>query len=64
MSFVDLAGDARDRHVVVARFLAVLELYRQGAVAFEQLEPLGALLLRWSASDWDETMLDRLGDLE
>jgi segregation and condensation protein A len=64
MSFVELAGDAADRHVVVARFLAVLELYRQGAVAFEQLEPLGVLSLRWSASDWDETMLDRLGDLE
>ena len=48
----------------IARFLAVLELYRQDAVAFEQLEPLGALLLRWSAPDWDETMLDRLGDLE
>jgi segregation and condensation protein A len=64
MSFIELAGDAADRHVVVARFLAVLELYRQGAVAFEQLEPLGSLQLRWSASDWDETMLDRLGDLE
>jgi segregation and condensation protein A len=64
MSFVELAGDAEDRHVVVARFLAVLELHRQGAVTFEQLEPLGALLLRWSAADWDETALDRLGDLE
>jgi segregation and condensation protein A len=64
MSFVDLAGDATDRQVVIARFLAVLELHRQGAVTFEQLEPLGALLLRWSAADWDETVLDRLGDLE
>jgi segregation and condensation protein A len=64
LSFVELTADATDRHVVVARFLAVLELYRQGAVGFEQLEPLGALLLRWSAPDWDETMLDRLGDLE
>jgi segregation and condensation protein A len=62
MSFVELAGDAADRHVVVARFLAVLELHRQGAVVFEQLEPLGVLLLRWSAADWDETALDRLGD--
>jgi segregation and condensation protein A len=64
MSFVELAGDAADRQIVVARFLAVLELHRQGAVVFEQLEPLGALLLRWSAADWDETALDRLGDLE
>ena len=63
VSFLDLVGEAADRDVVVARFLAVLELYRQDAVAFEQLEPLGTLLLRWSASDWDETALDRLGDL-
>lgn len=63
LSFLDLAGDAANRHVVVARFLAVLELHRQGAVTFEQLEPLGALLLRWSAADWDESALDRLGDL-
>lgn len=33
---------------VVARFLALLELYRQRAVAFEQPEPLGELLVSWT----------------
>lgn len=62
MSFLDLTGSLADRPVVVARFLAVLELYRLGAIAFEQLEPLGALVVRWSAPDWDDAMLARLGD--
>jgi segregation and condensation protein A len=35
--------------VVVGRFLAVLELYREGAVAFDQLVPLGELHVRWVA---------------
>ena len=61
MSFLDLAGAAAPRSVVVARFLAVLELHRLGAIVFEQLEPLGALVVRWSAADWDETVLERLG---
>ena len=60
-SFVDLAGAGAERPVVVARFLAVLELHRLGAVAFEQLEPLGALLVRWTPPEWDDAMLARLG---
>ena len=46
-SFRGLTRDAEDIQVVVARFLAVLELYREGAVAFEQADPLGELLIRW-----------------
>ena len=61
LSFLDLTGPAADRSVVVARFLAVLELYRLGAIVFEQLDPLGALVVRWTAQDWDDTMLARLG---
>jgi segregation and condensation protein A len=61
MSFLDLTGPAAERPVVVARFLSVLELYRLGAIAFEQLDPLGALVVRWTAQDWDDTMLARLG---
>ena len=59
--FHDLAGPGAPRPVVVARFLAVLELHRLGAIAFEQLEPLGALLVRWTAPDWSDSMLERLG---
>ncbi|MCW2682167.1 MAG: chromosome segregation and condensation protein ScpA, partial [Blastococcus sp.] len=33
---------------VVARFLALLELYRQQLVVFEQLTPLGELHVRWT----------------
>ncbi|WP_375406230.1 segregation and condensation protein A [uncultured Amnibacterium sp.] len=61
MSFLDLAGPEAERPIVIARFLAVLELHRLGAIAFEQLDPLGALVVRWTAQDWDDTMLARLG---
>lgn len=46
-TFRALTADA-DRITTVARFLAVLELYRQGVVAFEQLTPMGELTIRWS----------------
>jgi len=52
-SFRDLVADAGDRLVVVARFLALLELFRERAVAFEQLTPLGELRVRWVAGDSD-----------
>jgi segregation and condensation protein A len=35
----------------VARFLALLELYRELAVSFEQIEPLGELHVNWTGSD-------------
>ena len=35
---------------MVARFLAILELFREGAVAFEQLEAMGELRVRWTAA--------------
>lgn len=48
--------------IVVARFLAVLELYRHAAIGFEQLEPLGELTLRWAAGDgWTDDRLESLG---
>lgn len=47
--------------VVVARFLAVLELYRHSAIGFEQVEPLGELTLRWAGESWDDENLETLG---
>lgn len=47
-SFRALVADASSTLVVVARFLALLELYRDSAVVFEQLEPLGELTVRWT----------------
>jgi segregation and condensation protein A len=36
--------------VVVARFLSLLELYKEGVLHFEQVTPLGDLQIRWVGS--------------
>jgi segregation and condensation protein A len=51
MTFRTLAADAPDTLTRVARFLALLELFREGAVGFEQVTPLGELTVRWTGSD-------------
>ncbi len=48
LSFRALTADCGHTLEVVARFLALLELYRQQRVTFEQLTPLGELHVRWS----------------
>ncbi|MGV9314877.1 segregation and condensation protein A [Streptomyces sp. NPDC003691] len=50
-SFRELTRDTGDTLTVVARFLALLELYRDKAVALEQAEALGELLVRWTGGD-------------
>ncbi|WP_063749154.1 segregation/condensation protein A [Streptomyces viridochromogenes] len=54
-SFRALVEDTDDTLTVVARFLALLELYREKAVALEQEAALGELLVRWTGGDGDET---------
>ncbi|WP_251858460.1 ScpA family protein [Herbiconiux sp. L3-i23] len=61
LSFRQLIVGASSTGVVIARFLAILELYRGDCVAFEQIEPLGELTLRWTASDWNDDRLASLG---
>lgn len=61
LSFRELVAGMTQTGVVVARFLAVLELYRHAALSFEQLEPLGELTLRWTAERWSEENLATLG---
>jgi len=61
MTFRQLIAGADLKGVVIARFLAVLELYRHAAIAFEQLEPLGELSIRWNAEHWSEDSLANLG---
>jgi len=61
MTFRQLIAGVDQRGVVVARFLAVLELYRGAAVSFEQLEPLGELTVRWAAEQWSDDALANLG---
>ena len=47
-TFRALTADCGHTNEVVARFLALLELYRQQRVVFEQLTPLGELHVRWT----------------
>lgn len=50
LTFVELTADAENTLVVVARFLAVLELFKEAAVTFEQDAHLQPLTVRWSAA--------------
>ena len=52
-SFRVLTSDCDGTLEVVARFLGLLELYRDGVVAFEQVEALGELHVRWTGSAED-----------
>jgi segregation and condensation protein A len=60
MTFRALCGDSPDTLTTVARFLALLELFREGAVGFDQVTPLGELTVRWTgaAAEGDEFHID------
>ena len=47
-TFRQLIADCAGTYEVVARFLAVLELYRDGLVSLDQVDPLGDLFLSWT----------------
>ncbi len=51
VTFRALCGDAADTLTKVARFLSLLELFREGVVGFEQLTPLGELSVRWTGDE-------------
>ena len=51
MSFRSLCHDAESTMVVVARFLALLDLYRQGNLRFNQVIALGELQISWTGSE-------------
>jgi segregation and condensation protein A len=61
MTFRQLIAGADQKGVIIARFLAVLELYRGGNIAYDQLEPLGELTLHWTAEHWNDDSLANLG---
>ncbi|WP_234486235.1 ScpA family protein, partial [Streptomyces sp. MBT97] len=50
-SFRTLVEDTDDTLTVVARFLALLELYREKAVALDQETALGELVVRWTGGE-------------
>ena len=54
ISFRHLISDADSTLVVVARFLALLDLYRQGVLRFDQVVALGELQISWTGSDSGE----------
>jgi segregation and condensation protein A len=54
LSFRSLIADASSTLVVVARFLALLDLYRQGALRFNQVVALGDLQISWTGAESGE----------
>ena len=61
VTFFEVIREVKDRAIIVARFLAVLELYRLNALIFEQDTPLGDLNLTWRDNDFDDEKLATLG---
>jgi segregation and condensation protein A len=47
-SFRQLIADCAGTYEIVARFLAALELYRDGRITLDQVAPLGDLYLSWT----------------
>ena len=54
ISFRNLVSDAQNTVVIVARFLALLDLYRQGVLRFDQVIAMGELQISWTGSDAGE----------
>jgi segregation and condensation protein A len=54
ISFRNLVSDAQNTMVIVARFLALLDLYRQGVLRFDQVIAMGELQISWTGSDSGE----------
>jgi segregation and condensation protein A len=50
-SFRQLSSGAAGNYEIVASFLALLELYREDVVAFDQVSPLGDLYVTWTGGD-------------
>lgn len=54
LTFRALVADASNTLVVVARFLALLELYKEGQIRFEQVMALGELQVTWTGAESGE----------
>lgn len=63
-TFRDLTADAGGVHVVVARFLALLELFREAQVSFDQVTPLGDLTVRWTGTEEGDVAVNPDAELE
>lgn len=56
-TFRALIADCESTMLVVGRFLALLEMFRETLVTFEQVTPLGDLTVRWTGTDEGEIEL-------
>lgn len=63
LSFRALVHDAEEPMVVVARFLALLDLYRTGSLRFEQLEAFTDLQISWVGSESGEITVSEEFDM-
>lgn len=55
-SFRQLSAGAGTNYEIVASFLALLELYRENVIAFEQVVALGELYVTWTGGDREVTL--------
>jgi segregation and condensation protein A len=60
-SFRQLTAGAAGNYEVVACFLALLDLYKEDVISFEQIAPLGELYVTWTGTDDQGT--DSFGEL-
>ena len=63
ISFRDLTGSLVERLEVVVRFLAVLELYKQGLVELDQPTTFGELTITWLHAEADDDERSVFADL-
>lgn len=63
-TFRSLIAGAESIHVVIARFLALLELYREGVVGFDQAAGLAELHIRWTGEGSDGVDVSRFDEQE
>jgi segregation and condensation protein A len=63
MSFRNLVADAENTLVVVARFLALLDLYRHGVLRFDQVIALAELQITWTGTDFGEVAISQEFDI-
>ena len=66
LTFLELVRDATPLEIV-GRFLALLEMFRDGVLAFDQPEPLGELKITWTgtgAGDWSAETLTEEYDVD
>lgn len=63
-TFRQLTRDCAGTYDIIARFLAILELYRNGRVSFDQVAPLGDLYVSWApdGEPGDETAINQEDD--